>query len=215
MYLYLMRHGETFWNKKGLIQGSSDIELTPYGEELARDTRDGFEKDQIHFQRIYSSPYKRAVRTAEIIAEKQEADVQVDMRIREMCFGKYEGEKIKAVKEVDENIANCFHHPSLYMADETADSFQDLYDRIAAFLKDEIVPMEQDPSIENILVVCHGAVIRAFLTYLRKMPLDEFWSIHQPNCCVNRIHLENGIFTIEKENILYYDDPELLHRGVL
>ena len=49
MYLYLMRHGETFWNKKGLIQGSSDIELTPYGEELARDTRDGFEKDQIHF----------------------------------------------------------------------------------------------------------------------------------------------------------------------
>ncbi len=130
MHLYLMRHGETFWNKKGLIQGSSDIELTPYGEELARDTRDGFEKDQIHFQRIYSSPYKRAVRTAEIIAEKQEASVQVDMRVREMCFGKYEGAKIKEVQKVDENITNCFHHPSLYVADETADSFQELYDRM-------------------------------------------------------------------------------------
>ena len=164
MHLYLMRHGETFWNKKGLIQGSSDIELTPYGEELARDTRDGFEKDQIHFQRIYSSPYKRAVRTAEIIAEKQEASVQVDMRVREMCFGKYEGSKINEVQNVDENITYCFHHPSLYVADETADSFQELYDRIAAFLKDEVLPMEQDPSIENILVVCHGAVIRAFLT---------------------------------------------------
>ncbi|MFR5116048.1 MAG: histidine phosphatase family protein [Eubacterium sp.] len=42
MHLYIMRHGETFWNKKGLIQGSSDIALTRYGEctELARDARD-------------------------------------------------------------------------------------------------------------------------------------------------------------------------------
>ena len=95
MHLYLMRHGETFWNKKGLIQGSSDIELTPYGEELARDTRDGFEKDQIHFQRIYSSPYKRAVRTAEIIAEKQEASVRVDMRVREMYTRAKKSKKFK------------------------------------------------------------------------------------------------------------------------
>ena len=56
MHLYIMRHGETFWNKKGLIQGSSDIALTPYGEELARDTRDGFDREEIRFQRIYSSP---------------------------------------------------------------------------------------------------------------------------------------------------------------
>ena len=60
MHLYIMRHGETFWNKKGLIQGSSDIALTPYGEELARDTRDGFDREEIRFQRIYSSPYQRA-----------------------------------------------------------------------------------------------------------------------------------------------------------
>ena len=53
MHLYIMRHGETFWNKKGLIQGSSDIALTPYGEELARDTRDGFDREEIRFQRIY------------------------------------------------------------------------------------------------------------------------------------------------------------------
>ena len=71
MHLYIMRHGETFWNKKGLIQGSSDIALTPYGEELARDTRDGFDREEIRFQRIYSSPYQRAVKTAEIIAEHQ------------------------------------------------------------------------------------------------------------------------------------------------
>ena len=75
-----MRHGETFWNKKGLIQGSSDIALTPYGEELARDTRDGFDREEIRFQRIYSSPYQRAVKTAEIIAEHQNISVKVDLK---------------------------------------------------------------------------------------------------------------------------------------
>lgn len=216
MHLYIMRHGETFWNKKGLIQGSSDIALTPYGEELARDTRDGFDREGIRFQRIYSSPYQRAVKTAEIVAEHQDASVQVDLRVREMCFGKYEGDTISEIRNSgDQNLIYCFSKPSLYVADETGDNFSDVYDRIADFLKHEIPPMEQDPSVENVLVVCHGAVIRAFLTYIKKLSMDEFWSIHQPNCSVNRILVQDGTFTVEKENILYYDDPELTHRGIL
>lgn len=42
MYIYIMRHGETYWNKDGKIQGSSDIELTDFGIELARLSADGF-----------------------------------------------------------------------------------------------------------------------------------------------------------------------------
>ena len=95
-----MRHGETFWNKKGLIQGSSDIALTPYREE-------------IRFQRIYSSPYQRAVKTAEIIAEHQNISVKVDLRVREMCFGKYEGDKISEIRNSkDQNLIYCFSKPS-------------------------------------------------------------------------------------------------------
>ena len=215
MHLYIMRHGETFWNKKGLIQGSSDIALTPYGEELARDTRDGFDREEIRFQRIYSSPYQRAVKTAEIIAEHQNISVKVDLRVREMCFGKYEGDKISEIRNSkDQNLIYCFSKPSMYVADETGDNFSDVYARIEDFLKNEILPLEQDPSVENVLVVCHGAVIRAFLTYIRQMSMDEFWSIHQPNCSVNCILVQDGTFHVEKENILYYDDPELTHRGI-
>lgn len=103
----------------------------------------------------------------------------------------------------------------MYVADETGDNFSDVYARIEDFLKNEILPLEQDPSVENVLVVCHGAVIRAFLTYIRQMSMDEFWSIHQPNCSVNCIWVQDGTFHVEKENILYYDDPELTHRGIL
>lgn len=216
MHLYIMRHGETVWNKKGLIQGSSDIALTTYGEELAADTRDGFVRDGIQFQKIYTSPYQRAVKTAEIIAEKQPATVQIEQRVREMCFGKYEGDKISEIRtKGDQNLIYCFSKPSLYVADESGDNFSDLYERIEAFLRDEILPLEYKSSVENILVVCHGAVIRAFLTYIKQMSVDDFWTIHQPNCSVNRILVKDGQFTVEKENILYYDDPELTHRGIL
>ncbi len=215
MNLYIMRHGETYWNKEGLIQGSSDIELTEFGVELAEKTRDGFVKDKVRFQRIYTSPYLRAVKTAEVINERQQASLIVDERVREMCFGKYEGLPLKKIKDSDRNIRNCFSIPSLYEPDETGESFEDVYARIDDFLENEIKPLEQDPDIENVLVVCHGAVIRAFLTRIRNMDLDEFWTIHQPNCSINRIELKNSRFTSIKENILYYESEELTHRGIL
>lgn len=215
MELYIMRHGETFWNKEGLIQGSSDIELTEFGIRLAEQTRDGFAKDGIVFDRIYTSPYIRAVKTAEIINEKQHAELLVDGRVREMCFGKYEGKMIRKLKEVDENIVNCFSVPSLYKPDDTGESYEAVYARVQDFLTNEIVPLEQHTDINRVLVVCHGAVIRVFLTLIRHMPLDEFWTIHQPNCSVNKIGLKDGVFTSLKENILYYTSKELLNRGIL
>lgn len=215
MQIYIMRHGETYWNKERLIQGSSDIELTDFGIELAEETRDGFVKDQIQFQRIYTSPYIRAVKTAEIINEKQYAQICVDPRIREMCFGKYEGQSLRELKTVDENIVNCFSKPSLYHPDETGESYEEVYDRVRDFLQNELLPLEQDPETDCVLVVCHGAVIRAFLTWIRHMELDEFWSIHQPNCSVNLIELKNGTFRSVKENIIYYESEEMLHRGIL
>ena len=113
-----------------MIQGSSDIALTPYGEELARDTRDGFDREEIRFQRIYSSPYQRAVKTAEIIAEHQNISVKVDLRVREMCFGKYEGDKISEIRNSkDQNLIYCFSKPSMYVSDETGDNFSDVYAR--------------------------------------------------------------------------------------
>ena len=65
MKLYLIRHGETDWNKEFKIQGSSDIELNEYGRELAFITREGLR--HIPFDIAYTSPLKRAKETAEII----------------------------------------------------------------------------------------------------------------------------------------------------
>ncbi|MCD8365429.1 MAG: histidine phosphatase family protein [Clostridiales bacterium] len=228
MYIYIMRHGETYWNKEGKIQGSSDIELTDFGLELARLSADGFRRDGICFDRIYTSPLIRAVRTAKIIArenlrsagavagETVNAEAfQIDARIREMCFGKYEGLKLKELRDHDENIVNCFSHPDRYIPDETGESYPEVFARIDDFMEQELLPLERDSGMRNVLVLCHGTVIRAFLSRINGIAPEDFWNIRQPNCCINKIELKNGVFASVRENILYYESEELMHRGIL
>lgn len=214
MHIYLMRHGETFWNAKGLIQGSADIELTEYGIELAQNTRDGFAAEGIHFDKIFASPLIRAVKTAEIINEKQQADLLLDPRIREMDFGDYEGLHLDTAVDTDENMKHCFTVPSKYVPKGSGETFQQVYDRVISFFKEEILPLES--TCDTVLIVCHGAVTRVVLTYFKQMRLDEFWTIHQPNCSVNHLLVEKGQVSVLEENKLYYTQTkQLSKRGIL
>ena len=65
MEIYIVRHGETFWNEKKLLQGSTDIELNENGKKLAVLTGEALKDTRI--DRIYASPLKRAYETACLI----------------------------------------------------------------------------------------------------------------------------------------------------
>ena len=120
MELYIIRHGETDWNKEKRLQGRSDTELNEYGIELAEITADAL-KD-VTFDRIYSSPLKRAYRTAEIIRLDRDIEIQTDDRLLEICFGvqldylfsHLQNGKLATLpyKTLDEELFECQHHVS-------------------------------------------------------------------------------------------------------
>lgn len=207
MLIYFLRHGETLWNREKRIQGGiSEIDLTDFGVELAELTRDGMAKRGLKFDRIYTSPYRRAMHTAEIVMEKQQCPLIVDKRIREKSFGPYEGKQVGEGKWVDENIRMCFKNPVAYVAPEGAESFQQVFDRVRDFLENEIKPLEG--KCENVLAVSHGGFMRALVCVIEKIPLSEYWCGKQPNCCVHTLKLENGKFSILKQSEIFYD-PEI------
>ena len=74
-----MRHGETDWNKKKLVQGRKDIPLNEYGRHLARETSYGMRQYQIDL--AYTSPLRRAKETAEILLEGRNISLYEDQRI--------------------------------------------------------------------------------------------------------------------------------------
>lgn len=70
MMLYIVRHGETDWNRLRRVQGHTDIPLNDYGRHLARETAEGMKDIQIDL--AYTSPLRRAEETAEIILGSRE-----------------------------------------------------------------------------------------------------------------------------------------------
>ena len=213
MLVYIMRHGQTDWNRLGRIQGSSDIPLNAEGIRIAEAAAEGMRREGITFDRIYSSPYKRAHKTAEIVGGASGVPVIDDERIREMGFGTYEGCDYERLKQTDDNIRVCFEDPDRYRPAYGAESYEDVLGRVRDFLEHEIRPLEADPDVRSVLVVCHGAVIRAFLSIIKDLPLSEFWNMSQPNCCVNVIECRNGSFEIIKERMLFYNRQSDCHNG--
>lgn len=81
---YIVRHGETLWNVKGLLQGIKDSALTPTGEKQAREL--AAELESVNFDVIFSSDLLRARRTAEIIALERKLAVKTSQLLRERQF---------------------------------------------------------------------------------------------------------------------------------
>jgi len=94
--LILVRHGETHWNKDGLVQGAdSDIELNDTGLEQARRLA-AFLKDE-PLTAVVSSPLRRALATAEVIAGEHQLSVETDQGLRELKVGDLEGTSISSL----------------------------------------------------------------------------------------------------------------------
>ena len=89
MELYMVRHGQTDFNKNKRLQGVIDIPLNEYGIELAEKTAEGL-KD-VPFDVIYSSPLSRAFQTAEIIRGDRPVEIIPTDSLLELSFGEYEG----------------------------------------------------------------------------------------------------------------------------
>lgn len=205
MKIYLVRHGETEWNKEYRLQGQADTRLNDYGRELAQITAEAL-KD-IPFDVIYHSPLNRAEETAVILKQSRTIDIIADERIKEMSFGTAEGCHILSIKNNPEDpMYNFLKHPGDYIPPENGERFEEVAARSAEFMEETILPLEG--KYQNVLIVAHGAVNRTILNAIAGIPVSDFWNIRLKNCAVSIIDLTNGILTIEQEGAIYYPTEE-------
>lgn len=172
--IYLLRHGETEWNKKKLFQGQTDIPLDEAGIEQARACREMAESLHLSFDRVYASPLKRALETTEIVSGLPKEKIMTDRRLMEMDFGPIDGTPF------DKESPDCgllFQDPDRYVPAAGAESFPALRARLASFFAD----LAEGPG-ERILVGSHGCAIRCMLVNFGYLKLHNIWQQHIPNC---------------------------------
>ena len=209
MEIWFLRHGETDWNRECRIQGSTaHTDLTPFGVQLAELTRDGLLSAGISFDCAFTSPYRRAVHTAEIVAGGLGMAAEPDDRLREMSFGEYEGTIHGEGKYVDANIRACFEDPASYVAGKGAESFEELRARAEAFISG-LAPLKAH-GVRRALAVTHGTFMRAVVSVAAKTPIADFWRGSQPNCCVHVVSVDgDGRISLAARARTFYPDKLL------
>ena len=89
--VYFTRHGETVWNVENKICGMTDSPLTEKGRAQARELGEKLRASGLRIDEILYSPLSRAADTARAIAEATGIPARCEPRLREQCFGRYEG----------------------------------------------------------------------------------------------------------------------------
>lgn len=201
MIIYLVRHGETDYNKASKLQGWADIPLNENGIELAKQTAEGMKN--ISFDAVFSSPLIRAYTTAKIIVGNRNINIEKDDRLKEIGFASYEGDSLSSViNDVNHPIHNFACNPCEYNPTDGSESFEDLKKRADDFLREKIIPLEK--KCQNVLIVAHGCLILSIINPILGIKKDDFWEIQLPNCAVSIISLENGKFNVIEKSKVYY-----------
>ena len=92
--IYIIRHGETALNSRHVLQGRSDFPLNDRGVAQAEAAARRLAGMGVRFDRVFSSPLRRAIQTAGIVAPG--VTVEADDRLIEMEYGPYEGMDLHA-----------------------------------------------------------------------------------------------------------------------
>ncbi len=207
MKVYLIRHGETLWNKEKKLQGMTNVALSEKGIELAKVTAEGMK--HIPIDLVISSPLDRAYETGKIIRGDRNIPIIKDERIREICFGDYEGlvYKKEGYNLPVSDFNNFFECPQNYATPPNGESIGELLARTRDFLEE--LKKREDLQDQTILISAHGAAVRALLTNMEHGSISGFWGdgVHK-NCGVSCAELVDGEFCILFENVIYYPKRE-------
>lgn len=158
--LIIVRHGETKENELNICQGQEHGTLSEKGTR--ENEKLGLELKQFSFQTIYSSPLRRAVKTAETIQLHNPGSwIITDNRLMERHLGVLQGQ----------TYPRPYLETDLYERMETIES---VAERITNFLA-EINSKHFNE--ETIVLVSHGYVIKVMLSLLRGLPVNEFYKI--------------------------------------
>lgn len=184
MVIYLVRHGETDWNRQNRLQGIEDIPLNDTGLAQSRACAAAF--DNIPVDLVLSSPLMRAKATAEILAGRlKTGPVVVEDGLTERDFGKLSG----LTYEDRDTILAAGGELDMEPLEVLIERFMNVLDRYI-----------RAGRYESILAVSHGASINAVLLHLSGGRVGTGKTILK-NTCINKLRCDSGKIEIEFFNV--------------
>ncbi len=170
--LWLVRHGETDWNRQGLYQGQADIPLNETGLAQARETAAALARARQKFAAIYASPLMRARQTAEEGARRLGLEVRIEDRLREIHQGEWQGRNYAAVVAQFNLQPRAEPMEMWQMRAPGGESVAEVAVRMAS-AADAIARAHPGQAV---LVFSHGLALATLVCQARGIPLSEVYA---------------------------------------
>ncbi len=200
--IFLIRHGQTLWNKEERYLGDEDIELTPEGIQQAKLAAKYL--SEVNLSNIYSSPLKRAIDTAAFINDGRKMKVIVRENLKEANFGEWEGIRYNRMAEEFRSDYTRWLKDPYNNSPTGGESFKMVQERAVKEI-DNIIKENEDNS--KVVVVTHGGVIASLLVYWLKIPVSRWWTIIQRQGSISIVIIDRGFPYISTINYTGYLKP--------
>jgi probable phosphoglycerate mutase len=193
--IYIIRHGETEYNKQGIIQGGGiDSDLNDTGRMQA----DQFHKAYHHlsFDAIYTSELKRTQQSVAAFIENG-ASIQILPELNEINWGIFEG--LKGTPESHKVYLAMTEDWKAGLLDRSVKNGEtpnELQRRQALGLEKIMAKTEE----KQILIAMHGRAMRSFLCLLTSTPLQRMDEFKHNNLCLYKLEYDGALFKIVEHN---------------
>jgi len=192
--IYLVRHGESEFNKKKIFAGWSDCLLTEEGKRQAVDLRKTI--DDLEIDVVYSSDLSRAKVTAEILNENKKRNHIVSKELREVYFGEWEGIDFERIEKEYSEVKDSWFKDYFHFTYPGGESMADMFERTKKYFDESIMTREED----NILIVAHAGVISSMISYLLFNNLELSDHFNVKNCTLTHIKMIDHMNYLEYFN---------------
>ncbi len=194
--IYLVRHGETDWNVKKLIQGHLNILLNEKGKIQAKKLAEKL--THVKFNAVFSSDLIRAKKTAEIIVLEKKLTVITTKALRERYFGHFQGKHIEVLKQkLGEQIGLSKKSQKKY-GFEDVENDEEIIARFISYLREIAVAYPK----KNVLVIAHGGVMRVLFNHLG-YAIPNFSQKIMKNTGYAVIDSDGVDFIVKEENLFH------------
>jgi len=191
--IILARHGETEWNVAEVFRGRVDIDLSETGVKQAELLAGYLSPSAI--EAIYSSPLKRALKTAEIIAQPHKLKVNVEPDLIDFNFGRWQGLSHQEVKEkYGELYATWITHPEQVRMPD-GETLADVRKRVIRVI-DKVIKKYTG----TMLIVGHRVVNKIIICALLGLDNSHFWKIRQDTSGISIFSYQNEQFILTTHN---------------
>lgn len=198
--IILVRHGETKWNAEEIFRGIIDIELNETGIKQAEFLAEYL--SDVKIKAIYSSPLKRALSTAEMIASHHQLRVEIAPGLIDLDYGEWQGLPHQEVKDKYKELYSEWISRPDKVRMPAGESLDDVRERATGMVNDIIAKYEG-----TIILVTHRVVNKVLICALLGLDNSHFWNIRQDTCGITTFTYENKRFILTEHNNTSYLKP--------